>query len=371
MFCPNCGNGLHDSARFCSACGTAASRPAGPGGVPDGRPASAGPPTAGGQPAPRTSIDFRRLGTGDLIAGGSTVLVFISLFLPWYRVTIQGLSISALDAAAGGWRYLDLLVSLIIIGYIFMRTMQPRGIRLPLPHWQLLSVLSVVNGILVTFTFFLRPAGFNDPVSPGFGAFVGLLTAAAAIAGSISRQRQPEVIDVGATNRPTVPAAPWPDGPPASPAMRPGWSSNGSAPIPSGVASDSIGSARDFFASARPAAHPSDALTGSPSWDDDRAIAAPPPRRDAGAPRPLVHPSPAADPPRPPDAPTALAPTIAENPSFPQPTGAPTQMWSPDREHPVGPAPHPAPDTPVFCTSCGAGVPPENRFCNACGDPVV
>jgi hypothetical protein len=87
------------------------------------------------------SIDFRRLGTGDWVALVGTVLLLISLFLSWYSATglndlneVITLKENIFGQFAGGFRILILITCIFIILYLFIRTMTPRGLRLPLPH---------------------------------------------------------------------------------------------------------------------------------------------------------------------------------------------------------------------------------------------
>ena len=126
MFCPQCGTNNPEGTHFCSNCGAGIGVQQAPAGVAPPAPAQPPPPgTVGptgsappggyagapgsyapgpqqgqgfgsavgggyqtGAPAHSTvSVDFRRLGMGDLVALGGTVLLFISLFLSWYSAT--------------------------------------------------------------------------------------------------------------------------------------------------------------------------------------------------------------------------------------------------------------------------------------------
>jgi hypothetical protein len=77
--------------------------------------------------------------------------------------------------------------------------MTPRGLRLPLPHWQVLTILTVLQLILTVLAFVLKPgAGSGVPVSWQYGAYIGLPAAVIAAVGSAMRSREPEVIVAGA-----------------------------------------------------------------------------------------------------------------------------------------------------------------------------
>ena len=233
MFCPQCGTSNPDGTHFCSNCGSALgaqqSPPAGaapppapaqppaPGSYAPGPPQGQGfgNPVAGGYQmgapgAPvRTavSVDFRRLGTGDLVAAGGTVLLFISLFLSWYSATGQDangniitISTSALGQFSGGFRFLVLVLAIFVVLYLLARTFAPRGFHLPLPHWQILSILVGLQFLFTILTFFIKPsAGPGGPgVSWSYGAYIGLVAAVITVAGAVLRKNEPEVIVPGA-----------------------------------------------------------------------------------------------------------------------------------------------------------------------------
>jgi Protein of unknown function (DUF2510) len=145
--------------------------------------------------APRPANDIRfepsRLGTGDLIAGAGAVLLFISLFLPWFSVSVGviGISVSA-NGLYHGWMYITLLLSLAIVGYLVVRAAW-NGLRVPIPHWQLLAAATGLNFVLTIIAFLDKPTG----TSWSFGAFVGIAVAVGALVGSVVRAQQPEVLD--------------------------------------------------------------------------------------------------------------------------------------------------------------------------------
>ncbi|HEV2634585.1 MAG TPA: zinc ribbon domain-containing protein [Actinocrinis sp.] len=266
MYCSACGAAVDQGAGFCASCGTPA-----PGFAPTGpppprpipvpsafAPRPAAPPSAAGRgapPDPVTTIELRRLGTGDLIALAGTVLLFVSLYLPWYSLSFSDptlgtdttfLSTSALGAGAGGWRFLIFVVCLLVAGYLFARTMIRRPTRrMPLPHWQLLAVMCGLNMLLTLMAFLIKPgdgatvAGVS--FSWSFGAPLGLAASVLALVGAVVRRSAPELLDplprysggsraaqeppaayAGSTDPGTMPTAPIPPGAPgASRAPRP------------------------------------------------------------------------------------------------------------------------------------------------------
>jgi zinc-ribbon domain len=202
MPCSQCGAENPPNTKFCVNCGApqAAQSQASPTSQfsqpsqvpnPEGFGQAVGPTQQ--RPPSQVSIDFRRLGTGDIVAAAGLVLLFISLFLSWY--TVPGISVSALGDGAGGWRVLILVLDILILLYLFIRTMTPRGFHLPLPHWQLLTALLGLEFLLTLLAFLVKPG--DGGVSWGYGAYMGLVFAVVALAGGIMRRNEPEIVIPG------------------------------------------------------------------------------------------------------------------------------------------------------------------------------
>jgi hypothetical protein len=155
-------------------------------------------------PPPRETI----VPTGnDIAVAVLTVVMLTSLLLPFYRLTVNsdigsvqvGGSFSALGAYAGGWRFVDLLPLVAVLGYLFFRFLK-RGSPnpIPIPHRQLLAGLVTAGVALMALTFFMLPeAGFRvllqlDHLSIGWaqawGAFVGLSAGVLAVAASVANK---------------------------------------------------------------------------------------------------------------------------------------------------------------------------------------
>jgi zinc-ribbon domain len=270
MFCRQCGTNNAQAIRFCTSCGAPLPEEP-PHRAPPPAPPSAPSPGASAPPAPQAgswqqpgfasqpadgqhgyarqpggyraprpggsiSIDFRRLGIGDYVAMGASVLLFITLFLTWYSATgeddagnVITVSTSAVGQYSGGFRFLILVMAIMILLYLFVRTMTPRGLRLPLPHWQVLTALLGVQFLLTLLAFLLKPDAGGVGVSWEYGAYIGLVASVIAVGGGIFRRNEPEVIVPGAPRAgpssyghtpyaPLQPSAPQPAGPqPAHP----------------------------------------------------------------------------------------------------------------------------------------------------------
>ncbi|MGO9344154.1 MAG: zinc ribbon domain-containing protein [Acidimicrobiales bacterium] len=203
MPCASCGAENPPGTKFCANCGAALVSGAPSQGQAPGYAQQSQAQGFGGAVAPQgpraqtsVSIDFRRLGIGDIVSIGGSILLFISLFLTWYTVPNGGGSTSALGTGAGGWRVLILVLDILILLYLFVRTMTPRGFRLPLPHWQLLTVFLGLQFLLTLLAFLVKPS-VGVSISWGYGAFIGLVAAAVALAGGIMRRSEPEIVVPG------------------------------------------------------------------------------------------------------------------------------------------------------------------------------
>jgi hypothetical protein len=153
---------------------------------PTGAAAPAGspsPPTAAGANRPAFSLDAARLGRAERITGIATLVLFISLFLPWYTYDFGVGSVSA-DGLYHGWMYLVLLVSLAVMVYVVLRAgFDVMPFKLPMSDAQLLLIATVFNVVLCILAFLLKPGGIGfSGVGWGFGAFLGLVAAIVAAA---------------------------------------------------------------------------------------------------------------------------------------------------------------------------------------------
>lgn len=198
MHCTQCGKPLSANAKFCPSCG-------GPNAVATS--------TAAAQVAHPVTSDVHRLAPADFVAGGATVLLFVTLFLPWYSADLFGITVT-LDALWQGWMYLVLILALATIGYLVARVLVP-VIRLPLPHWQILVGGTSLMALLTLLGVFLTPTG----TSYSWAGFVGLVAVLVAVGASIARKGDPET--VSSTNRGTAltmsaRVVPFPSGPDAA-----------------------------------------------------------------------------------------------------------------------------------------------------------
>jgi hypothetical protein len=136
-----------------------------------------------------TNFDTTRLRLGDLIAAGGGLLLIISLFLNWYKVSAEGALID-ISVSASGWDalgFIDILLFLIGAAAIALAVMRAMGMaaRIPAPTGLVLLVLGALATLLVVFRILVIPDGGVDGVDVGrsFGIFVALIAALATLVG--------------------------------------------------------------------------------------------------------------------------------------------------------------------------------------------
>jgi hypothetical protein len=178
MFCSQCGNHMAEGSVACPACGARLTGEAG---------RAAALATAG--PVAAYNFDARRWTRNDRLVGGASLVVLISLFLPWFSVSLSGPlgggSASASGTTAHGWLWFVFVIDLAILAYLVLAAgYEQLPFRLPWPPERLLLAASGLNLLLVLLAFVLKPSsGFTDlKVGWDFGAFIALLAAIAAVA---------------------------------------------------------------------------------------------------------------------------------------------------------------------------------------------
>ena len=129
--------------------------------------------------SPAFRLELSRLTNSDRVTGIASLVLLVSLFLPWYGVNLLGISAEADGLTVHGYLYIVLLLCVAIIAYLVMWAgFEELPVRLPLSHQQRLLVASGLNTVLVLLAFLTKP----DGTGWRFGAFAGLLAALAATA---------------------------------------------------------------------------------------------------------------------------------------------------------------------------------------------
>jgi hypothetical protein len=174
--CPNCQTVAAEGTASCPGCGNALS-----GVAPTTSAATSVPPSSGAAPRPQIKFDLASIGQADRLVGGGTLILFIALFLPWFKVSFSFASASASGLTAHGYLYITLIVALFIIGLVLAEAL---GLwKLPassaLTREQILLAGTTINFVLVLIAFLLKPGG--PGVGWDFGAFIALVAAVVAV----------------------------------------------------------------------------------------------------------------------------------------------------------------------------------------------
>jgi hypothetical protein len=141
-------------------------------------------PGAQSGPAPRPPaaafrLDLRRLGRVEQTVGGASLIVLISLFLPWYGLTVLDESFSVSGTSAHWYLVIALLLALLLIGYLVVRSgWDELPVNLPIAHAPLLLLGTGLQFLLVLIGFLDKPTGLSWEI----GAYLALIAAAAATA---------------------------------------------------------------------------------------------------------------------------------------------------------------------------------------------
>lgn len=187
MICSQCGNNVADQAAACPGCGAQLNVSQGPE-VRVGAAAGAPAGHAAAAMSPAFNLDLKRLTRDDQIVGGATLVLFISLFLPWFSVSIKGfgstLASGSVNGLYHGYMYIDLILALAVLAFLVMRAgFDQLPFRLPVGPEQVLLAATGLNFLLALISFVFKPAGgFGVSVGWGIGAFIGLIAAIAAVA---------------------------------------------------------------------------------------------------------------------------------------------------------------------------------------------
>ena len=140
-----------------------------PGQQPGYRP-PAGPPHHG----PPFAFDLKRLSRVDQVIGGASLILIITLFLPWFGVSLGGYSASESGFSGHGYLIIPLLTAIVLIAYLIMRAgWDNPPVNLPVAHEPLLLVGTGIQFLIVLLAFLFKPAGTDWE----FGAYLGLLSA--------------------------------------------------------------------------------------------------------------------------------------------------------------------------------------------------
>lgn len=142
-------------------------------------------------------MDLRRLRTGEWIAGASGLVLFVSLFLPWYRVEILSLDLSAFQVFTV-FDFLLVLVAAAGMAVLVVTAVQEApavGIAID----ALVTLVAGVVAILLVFRVLNLPDWLDSTAGGGRAAFawVGLLATFGVFVGSLVAMRDERLSEPG------------------------------------------------------------------------------------------------------------------------------------------------------------------------------
>jgi hypothetical protein len=185
MTCSQCGSDVAAGSAACPNCGAQQPGTGAQGAHTPAPPMAGGPPAAGAS-GQAFAFDAKRWTRDDQIVGGASLLLLISLFLPWYTASFGVASVSASGTSGHGYLWIVFILALVIVVYEILKAgFEALPFKLPVSPAQLLLGLTGINLVLVLIAFLLKPGtgdGFvSVSVGWGFGAFVGLICAIVAV----------------------------------------------------------------------------------------------------------------------------------------------------------------------------------------------
>jgi len=124
------------------------------------------------------AFDARRWTLADQVTGGATLVLLVSLFLPWFGTDGGFFSVSV-DGMWHGYMVVDLILAVAVLGYLVLRAgfvSLPFGLSVTAAG-QLLAGAAGLNLLLAVVSFATKPAGTNWQ----YGAYLGLAAAIVAL----------------------------------------------------------------------------------------------------------------------------------------------------------------------------------------------
>ena len=159
-------------------------------------------------------MDTSRLTSGDISAGVGGIVLLISLWLPWYGVSVNVAGFSASEDASG-WEVfstIDIILFLVAIAAIALVVLKAVG-QLPadVPVPMVLLALGALAVLLILYRLIDTPAPGDLPdeidVTRKIGLFIGLIGAAGIVYGGWRANMETPRARPAATTTPPPPAA--------------------------------------------------------------------------------------------------------------------------------------------------------------------
>jgi hypothetical protein len=151
-------------------------------------------------------MDTSKLSRYDWVVVAGMILMFIALFLTWYRVEIVqrllmelpgGLNDAAADMpgfSVNGWHYfsavLAWLLTVVATAVVILKTLPAGSFRLQLPESLAVMALGAIAFMLVLYRLIAMPAP-SEAFGRGAGVFVALLATLLVAAGGFLKNAEP------------------------------------------------------------------------------------------------------------------------------------------------------------------------------------
>lgn len=179
-------------------------------------------------------MDTNKVGTGEAIAAGSALALFLFMFLPWYGLgSVGGFDVSGVGGDASAWEifsFVDILLFLIavaVVGLVLAQAAESTP-DLPRPPATIIAVLGGAAVVLILFRLIFAPDVGDDVVDVDLtrkiGIFLGLIAAAGiayggwrAMSETVARGPSGDAAGTGASPVTPPPPAPPPEPPRAEP----------------------------------------------------------------------------------------------------------------------------------------------------------
>jgi hypothetical protein len=180
--CPRCRSEAGDDASFCPSCG--ATLRASATAAQDAPSVSAPAPPGAAPTMPAYKFDPARWSLADRITGIATLVLFISLFLPWFSFNL-GIGIYQWSGVSAHWYlYFVMIACILVIAYLVLRAgWEELPVSANVPHVTVMMAATIFNLVLVFLGFIFKPGGYGvSGVGWSFFSFVGLAAAIVAAA---------------------------------------------------------------------------------------------------------------------------------------------------------------------------------------------
>jgi hypothetical protein len=127
-------------------------------------------------------FDATKLTQTHRIVGIASLVLLISLFLPWFSASNSFISVDVSGFSAHGYLWITFILCLAIVALLAVKALEVWAFpdNAPVNEERALLIATVINLVLVVLAFLLKPGGFGG-FGWSFGAFIGLVAAIVAV----------------------------------------------------------------------------------------------------------------------------------------------------------------------------------------------